>query len=46
MTNGAAPGTVFSTQDKDWMLNEGSVEWHKHFIYVVKPSKEAKVNGR
>jgi len=43
MTNGAPPGTVFSSQEKGWMSNEGFLEWLKHFIYVVKPSKEAKV---
>lgn len=43
MTNGAPPGTIFSTQEKGWMSNEGFLEWLKHFICVVKPSKESKV---
>jgi len=43
LTNGAPPGSVFSVQKKGWMSHEGFVEWLKHFIYVVKPSKEAKV---
>ena len=43
MTQCAPPGTVFSTQEKGWMSNEGFLEWLKHFISVVKPTKEAKV---
>ncbi|ESN95622.1 hypothetical protein HELRODRAFT_86484 [Helobdella robusta] len=43
MTNGAPPGTVFSTQEKGWMSNDGFIEWLKHFISVVKPTKETKV---
>jgi len=43
LTNGAPPGTVFCTQEKGWMSNEGFVDWLKHFIYTVKPSKDAKV---
>jgi len=43
LTNGAPPGTVFSVQEKGWMSNEGFIEWLKHFIYTVRPSKAAKV---
>lgn len=43
MTNGAPPGTVFSTQEKGWMSNNGFVEWLKHFIYIVKPVQSSKV---
>jgi hypothetical protein len=43
MTSGAPPGTIFSTQEKGWVSNEGFVEWLKHFIKFVKPSKQSKV---
>ena len=43
ITNGAPPGTVFSTQEKGWMSNEGFLDWLNHFIKVVKPSKQSKV---
>ncbi|XP_065650858.1 uncharacterized protein LOC136079024 [Hydra vulgaris] len=43
ITNGAPPGTVFSTQEKGWMSNEGFLDWLNHFIKVVKPLKQSKV---
>ncbi|XP_065649038.1 uncharacterized protein LOC136078106 [Hydra vulgaris] len=43
ITIGAPPGTVFSTQEKGWMSNEGFLDWLNHFIKVVKPLKQSKV---
>ena len=43
MTNSAPPGTVFITQEKGWCRMEVFVDWLKHFIKVVKPSKQSKV---
>ena len=37
MTNSAPPRTLFSTQEKNWMSNEGFVYWLKHYIKFVKP---------
>lgn len=41
--NGSPPGTVLSAQEKGWMCNEGFCLWLKHFISVVKPTKNCKV---
>jgi hypothetical protein len=43
MTVGAPPGTVFGTQEKGWMSNDGFLVWLRHFISVVKPSMQSKV---
>ena len=43
LTNGAPSGAVFSVQEKGWMSNDGFLEWLRHFIYSVRPSKHAKV---
>lgn len=41
--SGAPPGTVLSAQEKGWMCSEGFCLWLKHFISIVKPTKDCKV---
>jgi hypothetical protein len=43
LSEGAPPGTKLACTESRWITSEVSVQWLKHFVATVKPSKGKKV---
>jgi hypothetical protein len=42
LSEGTPPGTKFACTESGWITSEVDVQWLKHFIATVKPSKDKK----